>query len=94
MFYRKRGIPPQFVYTLYYIRSHRKRKPPSRPLRRIWTNGQPGGLWGGIPVQNVKEPLRKNRSGFSQSIYFWKVTPDTVTLTLPTSNPLVFITAF
>ena len=27
-------------------------------------------------------------------VYFWKVTPDTVTLTPATSRPLVFITAF
>ena len=77
-----------------YTRNGGKRKPLSRALRRIWTNGQPSPIPRRFPVQNAKEPLRIPRSGSALFVYFWKVTPDTVTLTPATSRPLVFITAF
>lgn len=56
--------------------------------------GNPARFPGDSLCKTQKSRCGQNRNGSRLSIYFWKVTPDTVTLTPATSSPLVFITAF
>ena len=67
-----------FVYSLYYTRTPQKKKPPS-PQKRGEKQGKEPGL---SPRLQSKLP-----------VYFWKLTPTTVTFTWETSSPLVFSTA-
>ncbi len=74
------GTHAHFVYSIYYTRGRRKRKPLfcGSEVKFAWAKKEPG-----IPAR-----LRRLRKG-----HFWKVTPVTATLTAATFSPLVLSTA-